>query len=132
MPPIELGRFRMVGRIRSVSRQSPPRPKTGQQFLKGPIPLDWLCAAARLPGKSLQVGIALWFLAGVHKSRVIPLSNNTSQRFGLDRNSKYRGLSWLEQGSLVSVERKVGRAPVVTINDVIATEEHVSGIVHRA
>jgi hypothetical protein len=26
-------------------------------FLKGPIPLTWLSAAARLPGKALHVGL---------------------------------------------------------------------------
>jgi hypothetical protein len=36
-------------------------------------------------------------------------------RFGLDRNAKYRALTWLEDAGLVSVERKLGRAPVVTI-----------------
>jgi DNA-binding transcriptional ArsR family regulator len=85
--------------------------------LKGPIPLDWLSAAARLPGKSLHVGIALWFLGGLQKSRVVSLSNIASLRFGLDRNAKYRALAWLEEAGLVSVERKLGRAPIVSLND---------------
>ena len=33
-------------------------------FLRGPIPLDWLSAAAQLPGKTLNVGVALWWLKG--------------------------------------------------------------------
>jgi hypothetical protein len=36
----------------------------------------------------------------------------------LDRNAKYRGLAWLEQAGLVTVERKIGRPPMVTIMDV--------------
>jgi len=31
-----------------------------KRFLKDPIPLNWITAAAQLPGKSQQVGIALW------------------------------------------------------------------------
>jgi hypothetical protein len=43
------------------------------------------------------------------------LSNRASQRFGIDRNAKYRALGWLERAGLVIVERQLGRAPVVTI-----------------
>jgi hypothetical protein len=43
------------------------------------------------------------------------LSNVSGHRFGLDRNAKYRALAWLERAGLVTVERKLGRAPVVTI-----------------
>ena len=86
-----------------------------RQNLKGPIPLDWLSAAARLPGKCLHVGIALWFVRGLERSGVVALSNLTALRFGLDRNAKYRALAWLEQAGLIAVERKLGRAPMVTI-----------------
>jgi DNA-binding transcriptional ArsR family regulator len=117
MPPIEVDRFRMKSRISSVSRDRVPRPIRGGHFLKGPIPLVWLEKAACLPGRSLHVGIALWFLAGVHKSRVVPLSNHACRRLGLDRNSKYRGLAWLEDAGLVSVKRKMGRAPLVKLQE---------------
>jgi len=84
-------------------------------YLPGPIPVSWLSSAARLPGKSLHVAVALCVLRGSQKSRVVPLSNITSLRFGLDRNAKYRALAWLEEAGLIAVERKLGRAPVVTI-----------------
>jgi hypothetical protein len=29
------------------------------RYLRGPVPLAWLEAAARLPGRALQVGLAL-------------------------------------------------------------------------
>ncbi len=77
--------------------------------------LDWLMTAAQLPGKSLHVGVALWAVGEWQKSRVIALSNITSLRFGLDRNAKYRALAWLEEAGLISVERRAGRAPLVTI-----------------
>jgi hypothetical protein len=94
------------------------QPELTREYLRGPIPLDWLSTAARLPGKSLHVGIALWFMSELQKSRVVPLSNLTSLCFGLDRNAKYRALAWLEEASLVAVERKLGRTPIVTINDI--------------
>jgi hypothetical protein len=63
----------------------------------------------------LHVAIAVWFMAGLRKSRTVPVSNVTGLQFGLDRNAKYRALEWLENAKLISVERQVGRAPVVTI-----------------
>ncbi|MGE0766247.1 MAG: hypothetical protein AB7L90_07255 [Hyphomicrobiaceae bacterium] len=91
------------------------KPRRGERFLKGPVPLAWLEAAARLPGKSLHAGIALWYAAGLARSSAIPLSNIAGGAFGLDRNAKYRALAWLEEAGLVKVERNLGRAPIVTI-----------------
>ena len=119
MPPIDLDRLRLKNSptSRSISsRQILPRASRGERFVRGPIPLDWLTVAAQLPGKSLHVGVALWFEAGLRKAAVVPLSNITGRLFGLDRNSKYRGLDWLAGAGIITVQRKLGRAPVVTIN----------------
>jgi hypothetical protein len=99
----------------SSAPSKPPRPKPGAKFLRGPVPLDWLSRAAALPGRSLHVAMAVWFMAGLRKSRTVPVSNVTGLQFGLDRNAKYRALEWLENAKLISVERQVGRAPIVTI-----------------
>ena len=115
MSPIDPDRMRLHTTSRRVSRVRPPRHVRGEGFLKGPVPLAWLEVAARLPGKSLHAGIALWYAAGLLRSASIPLSNVSGHRFGCDRNAKYRALAWLEGAGLVKVERKLGRAPVVTI-----------------
>jgi hypothetical protein len=90
-------------------------PLVSQRFLRGPIPLAWLTAAAKLPGKSLHAGIAVWVMADVQNSRVIPLTNVMAVLFGLDRNAKYRALYWLEEAGLVRVARRLGRSPQVTL-----------------
>ena len=115
MPPIELARLRLP--LRALDRRAlrPPRHKAGGHFLKGPVPLDWLQRAARLPGKSLHAGIALWYAAGLLKSASVPLSNIVGLGFGIDRNAKYRALDWLEAAGLIKVDRKLGRAPIVTL-----------------
>jgi len=77
--------------------------------------LDWLMMAAQLPGRSLHVAVALWAVGELQNTRVVALTNITSLRFGLDRNTKYRALAWLEEAGLISVERKAGRAPMATI-----------------
>ncbi|MCP4780661.1 MAG: hypothetical protein GY877_07890 [Hyphomicrobium sp.] len=80
----------------------------------GPLHWGWI-TAAQLPGKSLHAGLALWAIGELQNSRVVTLSNITSLRFGLDCNAKYRALAWLEDAGLISVERKAGHAPLVTI-----------------
>lgn len=115
MSPMDIKRLRVRTAPRAMGRTRPPRHVKGEGFLKGPIPLVWLETAARLPGRSLHAGLALWYAAGLTRSAIVPLSNISGFRFGLDRNAKYRALEWLEGAGLIKVERKLGRAPVVTI-----------------
>jgi DNA-binding transcriptional ArsR family regulator len=78
---------------------------------------DWLSAAARLPGKSFLVVVALCLAAERNQSRVVSLSNVAVQHLGLDRSAKYRALAWLEQAGLIAVQRKLGRPPIITLLD---------------
>jgi DNA-binding transcriptional ArsR family regulator len=116
-------RGEMIGRMRLSTMPAPiaSGEKSGQPgeagCLQGLIPFSWLAAAARLPGKSLHAGVALWYAACPQTSGVVPLSNIAAHMFGLDRNAKYRALDWLERAGLIKVERKLGRAPMVTILD---------------
>jgi hypothetical protein len=111
-----------TSRCPSSPRSKPPHPKGRGRFLRGPVPLDWLSRAAALPGRSLHVAVAVWFMAGLKKTRVVPISNITGLLFGLDRNAKYRALDWLENANLIAVERQAGRAPIITILDVQNTK----------
>ena len=115
MSPMDVDRLRARAGPSHMRKVKPARPRQGEHFLKGPVPLPWLETAAKLPGKSLHAGIALWYAAGLLRSASVPLSNIAGLRFGLDRNAKYRALGWLQGAGLIAVERKLGRAPVVTI-----------------
>jgi hypothetical protein len=86
-----------------------------QRFLKGPVPWPWIETAAKLPGKALAVGLALWRLAGAVKSNAIRLSNAEVEALGIDRNAKSRAIRDLERAGLITVERRPGCAPRVTI-----------------
>ena len=92
-----------------------PRHKTGEKFLKGPIPLNWLCKAAQLPGKSLQVAIAIWFLAGCNNSSTVKLNQAILTDFGVTRYCKYRALEWLSGAGLIAVQEINGKNPLVTV-----------------
>jgi hypothetical protein len=79
------------------------------------VPLLWLQHAARLPGKALQVGIALWFRRGIEGNVSIKLSNALLRVFGVDRHAKGRALRQLESHGLIAVSRRPGSSPAVTI-----------------
>ena len=94
-----------------------PHHQRGSKFLKGPIPLVWLTAAATQPGRALHVALAIWFLAGIKRAPTIALPTSLLSAFGVDRYAGYRGLNALERVRLVSVIRHPGRLPIVTILD---------------
>ena len=77
----------------------------------------WLERAAKLPGKSMQAAVVLQLIATAQETHRVVLGNLACQRFGLNRNAKYRALRSLENAGLVDVERKLGRSPIVTILD---------------
>ncbi|HEX2473270.1 MAG TPA: helix-turn-helix domain-containing protein [Lacipirellulaceae bacterium] len=84
-------------------------------FLKGPIPWQWLINAGRLPGKTLHVAIVLWHLVGLRKSLTVCWEPSKAKPFGMDRHTVYRALAILEKAGLVTVNRKKGRCPIVSI-----------------
>jgi DNA-binding transcriptional ArsR family regulator len=77
----------------------------------------WLERAARLPGKSMHLAVLLQLILATEGTRRVVLGNLACQRFGLNRNAKYRALRSLENAGLVAVERMRGRSPIVTIRD---------------
>jgi hypothetical protein len=85
------------------------------KFLKGPVPLPWLMAAAQLPGKALAVGIALWFRSGLERSEKVTVPTTLLTLFGVNRHAKGRALLALERASLIAVERCHGKNPVVRL-----------------
>lgn len=87
-------------------------------FLRGPIPMPWLAAAANEGGACLAVGIALWFLAGLTSRRNdLRLSSERLRDFGVSRYAKTRALQRLESAGLIYVVRRRGRSPCVTLID---------------
>lgn len=82
-------------------------------FLRGPIDWRWLEIAVALPGRALHVAIWLHLWAGIRKSNVVPVT--LSRIPGVPRMTAARGLAALERARLVSVDRRLGRRPIVTI-----------------
>ena len=84
-------------------------------FLKGPIPMAWLNTAAKLPGKTLNVGIAIWWLAGMSKTTAFKLTGKSLDQLGVSRDAASDGLKRLEDNGLILVKRSPGQRPIVEI-----------------
>ena len=95
-----------------------PQHRKGERFLRGPIPMAWICTASKVcgHGRGLNVAIALWFLSGLNNQKAtVTLKSTVLRDMGIDRHAAYRGLEKLEKAGLVSVERNTGRLPIVTL-----------------
>jgi DNA-binding transcriptional ArsR family regulator len=86
--------------------------------LKGSIPWVWLSAAARLPGRALHVAIELRLWAGIKKTRHFALTISALTDLGVSRSAAYRGLVALEREGLVTIDRRRGRKPRVTVVEI--------------
>ncbi|MBT4290195.1 MAG: hypothetical protein HOD92_22955 [Deltaproteobacteria bacterium] len=73
--------------------------------------------AARCPGKTCEVGLALWFLVGVTKKKTVKLTNALTGELGVPPRTKLRAVDALEEAGLISVIRHPGRSPLVTIKE---------------
>lgn len=84
-------------------------------FLKGPIPGEWLAKAARLPGKTFHVAIAVQHASAIQRTSTVKLSRKYLDQFGIGRGATSRGLHELERACLIEVERRAGSLPLVTL-----------------
>ena len=109
----------------------PPPHNTGERFLKGPIPWNWLCAAARCSGHAFHVGIFLWWLAGVKASANLIVDVSAVEReLDVGRHTVGRALDSLAAAGLVVAARHPGRKPRVTLLSCPSTPTGpVSGLV---
>jgi hypothetical protein len=110
----ELGPITEVGEDGS---QAAKKLRSSAKFIKGPIPFSWLQSASQSFGSGANVGIAIWFLVGVRKSRTVKISKEAIDLSGCTRQTFYKTLQQLEQIGLIAVRRKFGQRPTITILD---------------
>jgi hypothetical protein len=89
--------------------------KLDKQFIKGPIPLNWICHASQAPGRVLQVALALWHISSLRKSLKVKMERKWREVFGFSEKAYSHALKILESKGLVNVERLSGQSPIVTI-----------------
>ncbi len=95
-----------------------PKPQRGEKFVRGPIPLDWIQAAIPCGRKSINVVLALWYLAGFKRSNPVKLTAAALALFDVSAQAARSILQRFELAELVNVDRKRGRSPIVTIRAV--------------
>jgi hypothetical protein len=102
---------RGAGKAVAPKRRSKARKET---FVK--VPLWWFEEATRAT-RSPQAFVAVWLLHLAWKagSPTFKLSNDKLAERGAERRAKRRALANLEAAGLITVERRHGKAPVVTL-----------------
>lgn len=71
--------------------------------------------AAKLPSRTLHLGVAIWHLEGFQQTGAAKLKPSLCRELGMDRHTSCRTVKELECAGLVSVARKRGAAAVVTL-----------------
>ena len=88
-----------------------------EPFLRGPIPLGWVAVAASLPGKTINVALALWWRHGMAQGKPFKLTQTALTALNVERDAESRGIARLEQAGLIHVERKPGQRPLISLLD---------------
>jgi hypothetical protein len=87
--------------------------RSSAQFIRGPIPVQSVAAAGKLPGRALAVWLAVRYRVDITGLSAVTLPATTRAAFGLDRRAASRALRELELAGLVRVVRVKGRAAVI-------------------
>ncbi len=91
------------------------RKRLRSRFLKGPVSLKQLQTAAKLPGRTLHLYLAVRHRCDLCQSKTVTLPSAYLETWGLDKDSKRRALTELELVGLITVGRRRGRTVVVTL-----------------
>lgn len=100
---------------RSQKKTRKSRSISSAPFVRGPIPEWWITRAAKLPGKSLHMALALWAVHHCDRDKLVRINRKLLDRFGLQRHSAYRALEHLESARLVQCDRAPGRFATVRL-----------------
>ena len=85
------------------------------RFLKGPIPMTAITAAARLPGQALSLLLAVHHQTALTRKSWVTLPKGLLTQLGVSRDAKARALQQLEAALLIRVVRAKGKTTRVSI-----------------
>jgi hypothetical protein len=117
---IDLSQLAIDAERGPVQRSRRPPRRVHGYFVRGPVPWVWIVAAARLQGKALHLGMAIWLRVGLTDALTVSISLTAiANELGFDRSTASRALSALARARLVSVEQAPGRNCSVSVLEVI-------------
>ena len=100
------------------TRKRPPRHRSGESFIKGPIPYPWLASACRLPGSGLHVAMACRFLCCRYRQPNRWGLEAIARGLRISKRSAQRGLHAAELAGLLAVVREPGCKLTVSVLDI--------------
>jgi hypothetical protein len=108
----------LVERIQARQRQQAergkePPAKYAKSFVM--VPQRWAVALDGASGQTWQVALLLLHLHWKEHGRPVRLSNRASWAVKIPRRSKWRSLHDLERRSLILIERRPSKAPIVRV-----------------
>jgi hypothetical protein len=106
----------LVSRANSKGKRRRRDGNSGDEYLRIAC-WRWLAIAARLPGKAFHVAVLLWHLRNLTRSPKVRWRPSKAREFGVSRYATRRGLDALEEAGLITVDRGVGRCPIITVID---------------
>ena len=86
-----------------------------EAFLKGPIPISWLNRAARLPGKSINVALAIFWMVGMCKTYQITLSKIALKNFHISADAALDALRRMEEAGLIKLQKSPGKRHLIKV-----------------
>jgi hypothetical protein len=79
-----------------------------ESFLKGPVPLNELVPAARMPGKSLAVWLLIRYRSDLNHANSATLPQSILKEWGIGKNARADALRRLEHAGMIEIERPKG------------------------
>ena len=103
------------------------QPRRYEEFIRGPIPEQWIRKAGAISTTAGMVGLILWGIAYRQKlfgrtgrrrrSNPIRLSNAMTEKYGIKRSAKLEALKKLGEAGLIRLRLKNGSSPEAMIID---------------
>ncbi len=120
----DLERFRLPAELIGdlSTRRRPPRHRSGDPFIKGPIPYAWIASASRLPGAGLRVAMACRFLCCRFRRPNRWGLGAIARGLEISSDSARRGLHAAELAGLLAVKREPGCKLAVAVLDLPGPE----------
>ena len=84
-------------------------------FIKGPIPLEWISTAENLPGKAINVALALYWMGGMNPQKRFKITRRALGLFNVSDDAYRDALLRMEAAKLIRVSRSPGQRALVEI-----------------